>query len=165
MGTGPLTVGRPTAWAPYSAILSNMGRGDSERRCIDLVCEVLRTQDVVRQYRFPFLRGDPTPKRRDGVTLPVDAYFPAFRLVVEYMGEQHSKENPLMDRRLGRRTQRERYQARRTEIFARGGFRLVRLWHHESIDAAMVATKLEQVGIVRGNDGSWSCDPAPKRAP
>ena len=127
----------------------SMGRipGDAERSCIELFCQVLRTTNVSRQHRFDFLRGDPTRNRPVGVPLPVDAYFPDYRLVVEYMGEQHSASNALMDRRPGRREQRATYQERRARLLREHGYRLVRVWHHEPLTEVTVRAKLKLEGL------------------
>lgn len=80
----------------------------------------------------------------------VDTYFPDFRLVVEYMGEQHSAASRLMDRRRGRRDQRAKYQERRTQLLAEQGYRLVRVWHSELLDESAIRTKLKLDGIISG---------------
>lgn len=122
-------------------------RGVAEQRCVDLFCQVLETSSVSRQHTFEFLRGDATPHYPSGVPLRVDAYFPEHRLVVEYMGEQHSEQNPLMDRRPGRRTQRAKYQERRLQVLTEKGYRFVRVWHHEPLTEEIVRAKLKGAGM------------------
>jgi len=51
----------------------------------------------VRQHRFDWLRGDPFAGR-EGVGLPVDAYYPQRRIVVEYRGRQHETPVPFFDK-------------------------------------------------------------------
>ena len=53
----------------------------------------------LRQHRFDFLKGDPG-KRGVCRRLPVDAYYPDQRLVIEYRERQHSEPVALMDRRI-----------------------------------------------------------------
>jgi very-short-patch-repair endonuclease len=81
------------------------------------------------------------------VPLRVDAYFPEHRPVVEYMGEQHSEQNPLMDRRPARRTQRAKYQERRLQVLTKKDYRFVRVWHHEPRTKETVRAKLKAAGI------------------
>jgi len=87
------------------------------------------------------------------VKLPVDAFFPSFSLVVEYMGEQHDEMNALMDRRPGRRQQRARYQERRSAVLAEQSIRLIRVWHNEVLTKQLVRQKLLRVGIKTPTEG------------
>ncbi len=102
---------------------------------------------MLRRHTFDFLRGDSTPKRPHGVMLPVDAYFPAHDLVLEFMGPQHFLGNPLMDRRAGRKEQRARYQERRTIVLAQHKIRLIRVRFDEPLSDELVHEKLRAVGI------------------
>lgn len=90
-----------------------------EHYVLDLCDEVLGIQGL-RQSTFDWLRGDPSPKRPLGTRLPVDAYWPALALVVEFQEEQHSQPSPFFDRRqtvsgVGRGQQRRLYDARKRE--------------------------------------------------
>lgn len=127
-----------------------MGRipRQAEEKWIRLFHQVLGGAAPSRGHWFEFLRGDPTPKRPKGATLPVDAYFPDFNLVVEYMGEQHSAPNPLMDRRPGRREQRRRYQERRTGVLREHGINLIRVRYDDELSEETVKAKLREVGLV-----------------
>jgi hypothetical protein len=69
-----------------------------ESYVIDLCDEVLG-EAALRQHRFDYLRGDARPGGQ-GVRLPVDAYYPALELVVEYRERQHTESIPFMDRRM-----------------------------------------------------------------
>ncbi len=133
-------------WAPGNQG-ATVGRisGFQEDHCIRLCEEVLRVR-AKRHHTFPFLRGDPTPTRPAGVPLPVDAYFPSLNLVIEYMGHQHFENNPLMDRRAGRREQRLRYQRRRDEVLAQHGIILVRFRYDERLTRDTVRARLIEVG-------------------
>ena len=93
-----------------------------------------------RQHRFPFLTGDPG-KRGICRSLPIDAYYPALCLAVEYRERQHSEAVPFMDRRptisgCSRGEQRRRYDQRRRVVLPQHGIRLVeldyRMFAHDS---------------------------------
>ena len=60
-----------------------------ERYCAKLVSEALGGIEYRENYRFDFLRGNPTPKQPKGVKLPVDAYYPSLNLVLEFREGQH----------------------------------------------------------------------------
>jgi transposase-like protein len=101
-------------------------RDSDEHYVIDL-CDRVLTLEAERQYRgFDFLRGSSrTP-------LPVDAYYRAKALVIEYHERQHSEPVAHFDKRhtcsgCNRAEQRQRYdELRRTEI-PRQGIRLIEL--------------------------------------
>jgi hypothetical protein len=86
------------------------------------------------------------------MALPVDAYFPDFNLVVEYMGQQHFHANPLMDRRPGRRDQRRQYQERRVEVLREHGIKLIRVRYDEQLTDQMARAKLREVGLLDEDD-------------
>ncbi|MEW5702286.1 MAG: hypothetical protein AB1792_08670 [Candidatus Zixiibacteriota bacterium] len=122
----------------------------AETAVVELFVEILGTTTVHRNYRgFDFLRGDPTPKRPKGVPLPVDAYFPEFNLVLEYMGKQHYKQCDFMDRRPGRRLQRQRYDQRRAEEIPKHGTMFVVVRYDDPLTRELVRHKLRSVGIRR----------------
>lgn len=106
-------------------------RADSsdEHYALDLCDEVLGIPGL-RQARFDWLRGDPSPARPRGTKLPVDGYWPDLRLVVEFQEEQHSAPSPFFDRRhtvsgMGRGEQRRRYDQRKRALIPEHGLRLV----------------------------------------
>lgn len=104
-------------------------RGD-ESYIIDL-CDGLLGQRALRQHRFDFLLGDPGKNGRR-VRLPVDAYYPELRLVIEYRERQHVEPIPFMDERqtvsgVSRGAQRARYDQRRRDVLPQRGFRLIEL--------------------------------------
>jgi len=119
----------------------------NEKRCLDLVSKVLDCIYILGK-RFDFLRGDPTPKRNSGVTLPVDGFFPKYNLVVEYRGKQHFHPNKLMDRRKGRASQRRKYDKRREEVLPNHGFKLLIFRHDENINDWLVRKRLKEVGLL-----------------
>lgn len=80
----------------------------------------------MRQYRFPFLAGD------SGTPLPVDAYYPDLKLVVEYRERQHTEPVKFFDRRqtvsgVSRGEQRRMYDQRRRDVLPQHGIRLVEI--------------------------------------
>ncbi len=92
---------------------------------IDLCDRVLR-QAAIRQHRFDFLRGD------TGQRLPVDAYYPDLKLVIEYHERQHFESVPLWDKKptasgITRGEQRPKYAQLRRDILPRYGIDLVEL--------------------------------------
>lgn len=99
-----------------------------EAYVIDL-CDELLGHTALRQHRFDFLLGDANAqgaRRR----LPVDAFYPALSLVVEYHEKQHSVAVPFFDRKptlsgVGRRAQRALYDARRREMIPANGIKYV----------------------------------------
>ncbi|MCL6741772.1 hypothetical protein LZ518_11605 [Sphingomonas sp. RB56-2] len=108
--------------------------GSDEHYIIDLCDEVLG-QRAHRGHKFDFLRGDAD---RNGIarSLPVDAYYPALSLVIEYCERQHSESVPFFDRRetvsgVGRGEQRAIYDQRRKDILPRNGIALMVLSYGE----------------------------------
>ncbi len=107
------------------------GRRDSdESYVLDLCDEVLRTRGR-RQHRFDWLLGDPGKSGRR-VRLPVDAYWPAEALVVEYRERQHEvpvrhfdKPERLTVSGVHRGEQRRIYDERRERSIPEHGLRLV----------------------------------------
>lgn len=103
-------------------------RLSDEAYVIDLCDEVLGTR-ALRQHRFDFLRGDARPGKQ-GIRLPVNAYYPDRQLVVEYCERQHSGAIPIMNRRMtisgvARGTQRAIYDQRRRDVLPKHGIGLV----------------------------------------
>jgi hypothetical protein len=117
----------------------------------------------MREHRFPWLHGD------TGYLLPVDAYFPGHKLVLEYRERQHLAERPdsfgLWDRRMTasgvtRREQRARYDRLRETEIPRRGLTLVvinaddltadrrgRLLHDERADLEALQRELVAAGV------------------
>ncbi len=124
-----LSVIKQKSGGPKEALNPNVKREKSkatikrsysdEAYILDLCDEVLK-QKGIRQHRFDFLRGD------TGVKLPVDSFYPALNLVIEYMERQHSEPIKFFDRRetvsgMSRGEQRKKYDAlRQTEIPKQG---------------------------------------------
>lgn len=107
-----------------------MSRVDSDEYYVLALCDEVLGVAGVRQARFDWLRGDPSPKRPGGTKLPVDGYWPDLRLVVEFQEEQHSQPSPFFDRRqtvsgVGRGEQRRIYDERKRIVIPAHGLRLV----------------------------------------
>ena len=102
-----------------------------EAYVIDLCDEVLGRK-ANRQKRFPFLVGDLHKDGKNRTRLPVDAYYTALELVVEYREIQHSEEVPHFDKPeqetisgVTRAEQRRIYDLRREEVLPEHGIELV----------------------------------------
>lgn len=107
-----------------------MSRADSDEYYVLALCDEVLGVPGVRQARFDWLRGDPSPKRPRGTKLPVDGYWPGLRLVVEFQEEQHSEAVELFDRRqtvsgVDRGEQRRIYDERKRTAIPAQGLRLV----------------------------------------
>ena len=94
-----------------------------EKYIVDLCDRVLGALSE-RQYRFDFLRGD------RGHRLPVDAYYPAISLAIEYHEVQHTRSVPFMDKRMtasgvSRDVQRRLYDDRRRKVLPENGINLI----------------------------------------
>lgn len=113
------------------------GRARDADDILDL-CDAVLGQASVREARFDVLRGD--DGRRRGRALPVDAYYPALSLVIEYHERQHSEAVGFFDKKdtvsgMPRGQQRSRYDGRRAEILPQHGLTLlvldVRAFDHD----------------------------------
>ncbi len=108
-----------------------------ERYCTKLVSDALGRVQYKPGYRFPFLRGDPTLKRPEGVTLPVDAFYPTFKLVLEFREGQHYGDRfAFRDNRITatgemRKEQRQKYDKKREEILPANGIKLLIIYDYE----------------------------------
>jgi hypothetical protein len=129
-----------------------------ERYCAKLVSDALGGAEYRSGQCFTFLRGDPTHKRLNGVMLPVDAYYPEFRLVLEFREAQHySGRVALWDNRITatgqrRKEQRLKYDERREELLPANGIKLLIIYDCEmtekyDIDLGIVRQKLQRKGI------------------
>lgn len=95
------------------------------------LCDDLMKATASRQHRFDFLRGDPGKSGRC-VRLPVDAYYEAYSLVIEYRERQHSEPIAIMDSRMTvskvpRGEQRRRYDQRRREELPANNIAIIEL--------------------------------------
>lgn len=98
-------------------------KASDESYVIDLCDEILGCK-ALRQHRFDFLRGDA------GTMLPVDAYYPELKMVVEYYESQHTQATPFFDNKqtvsgVSRGEQRRIYDQRRKEVLPEHGIKLI----------------------------------------
>lgn len=108
-----------------------MGRETSDEFYVLDLCDQALGEAGLRQHRFDWLLGDPgTSGRR--ARLPVDGYWPAANLVVEYRERQHDqpvahfdKPDRLTVSGVHRGLQRALYDARRDELIPAHGIRLL----------------------------------------
>lgn len=117
---GPLE--RPASRSPAQSV-----RRRDQTYVTDLMARLLE-EEPLREHRFPWLQGD------TGHSLPVDAYFPGHKLVLEYRERQHLADRPdsfaMWDRRMtasgiSRREQRARYDELRETEIPKHGLKLV----------------------------------------
>ncbi|MFC8441152.1 hypothetical protein ACFUJT_23675 [Streptomyces griseoincarnatus] len=106
-------------------------RGDSDEAYVIGLCDRILGEPALTQHRFDWLLGDPGAGGRQ-VRLPVDAYWPGHRLVVEYRELQHDQPMPHFDKPdrltvsgVHRGEQRALYDARRDTEIPAHGLRLV----------------------------------------
>lgn len=99
-----------------------------EHYVLDL-CDEIMGSPATRQHTFSWLVGD---AGKDGRRrrLPVDGYYAARQLVIEYRERQHDEPVPFFDRRatvsgMPRGEQRRRYDERRDAAIPAHGIRLV----------------------------------------
>lgn len=110
---------------------------EQERYCAKLVSDVFGDAAYLENYRFDFLRGNPTPKRLKGVTLPVDAYYPTQKVVLEFREDQHySNRVPFWDSRItatgeARKEQRKKYDKKREELLPANGIKLLIIYDYQ----------------------------------
>jgi hypothetical protein len=107
------------------------GREVSDEAYVLDLCDELLGEPGLRQHRFEWLLGDPGAAGRS-VKLPVDAYYPQNRLVLEYRERQHDepvghfdKPDKLTVSGVHRGEQRRLYDDRREELIPLHGLRLV----------------------------------------
>lgn len=101
-------------------------RKQSDESYIIDLCDRILECSALRQHRFQFLRGD------KGHLLPVDAYYPKLRLVIEYRELQHTEGVALWDKKptvsgIPRGPQRAVYDQRRRDILPQHGIDVVEL--------------------------------------
>jgi hypothetical protein len=135
-----------------------------ETYILDL-CDFVMAEQSLRQHRFDFLLGDPDKLGRRR-RLPVDAYYPDAKLVIEYRERQHTETVLVMDRRMTisgcpRSKQRRIYDKRRRTQLRMHGYVLVeidyamfahdrrkRLVRNLDSDVAQIRAMLRDVGLI-----------------
>ncbi|MEU5095766.1 hypothetical protein [Streptomyces sp. NPDC020996] len=106
-------------------------RDDSDEAYVIGLCNRILAETALTQHRFDWLLGDPGAGGRR-VRLPVEAYWPGHRLVVEYRELHHDRPVPHFDKPdrltvsgVHRGEQRALYDARRETEIPAHGLRLV----------------------------------------
>lgn len=109
-------------------------RSQSDESYIIDLCDAVLNSKALRQHRFSFLKGDA------GTPLPVDAYYPEFKLVIEYREKQHTEAVKFFDKRqtasgVTRGEQRKIYDQRRRDILPQQDIVLIEFdvneFHHD----------------------------------
>ncbi|PJJ42956.1 hypothetical protein ATK23_0116 [Glutamicibacter mysorens] len=100
-----------------------------EHYVMELCAEVLG-MSCAGQQTFDWLRGEPSLKSGKRKALPVDGYFEALGLVVEYHERQHSEPVPFFDNKVTsagmlRGAQRKLYDARKAALIQQHGLTLL----------------------------------------
>lgn len=125
------------------------GRKKSDEYYIIDLCDEILGLRALRQYRFDFLRGD------SGTTLPVDAYYPDLKLVIEYNESQHTVSTPFFDNKLTvsgvpRGEQRRIYDMRRREVLPKHGIKLVTILYSDfGATKRLARNKLYDMTVIR----------------
>lgn len=106
-------------------------RSDSDEYYVLDLCDELLGEVGLRQHRFSWLVGDPSPKTGRAAALPVDGFWPGRKLVVEFYERQHSETVPFFDKPdrmtvsgVPRGEQRALYDERRRQLIPQQGIRL-----------------------------------------
>jgi hypothetical protein len=157
------STGTANATTPLPGSMRNAARDKDEHYVIDLCDEVLGMA-ASRQHRFDFLRGD-ARLGSAGVTLPVDAFYPALKLVVEYRERQHTEAVDHFDKPdrvtvsgVHRGEQRKIYDQRRREVLPQHSIDLVELSYvdfaHDS-RKRLRRSRDEDISVVRDKLAAW----------
>lgn len=114
---------------PRTRSLQSAPRGNSDEAWIIRLCDEVLGERAIRQHRFPFLTGDPGATGRRSL-LPIDAFYPARKLVIEFHEIQHSQPVAHFDKRqtvsgLSRAEQRRRYDELRRTVLPQHGIDIV----------------------------------------
>jgi hypothetical protein len=106
-------------------------RADSDEAYVVDLCDAILSECAIRQHRFDWLVGDPGRNGRSRA-LPVDAYYAARRLVIEYRERQHDERVAHFDKPdvltvsgVHRGIQRRIYDERRAVEIPAHGLRLI----------------------------------------
>lgn len=107
-------------------------RAESDEHYVLDLCDEVIGAKCSRQHRFGWLLGDESPATGRRVALPVDGFWEAERLVVEFAESQHDQATPHFDKPdvltvsgVHRGIQRAIYDNRRRLLIAEHGLRLV----------------------------------------
>lgn len=147
------------------AACSPAGRrsASDESYVIDL-CDRILDQASLRQHRLPFLLGDPGKAGRR-VALPVDAFYPALSLAIEYHERQHldaiahfDKPDRLTVSGVHRGEQRRIYDERRRLILPKHGVTLLVIsfaqLHHRASGRLVRSTNADAIAVRAALEGA-----------
>lgn len=114
---------------PGTRSVQSGSRGSSDEAWIIGLCDEVLGEQAIRQHRFSFLTGDPSATGRRSL-LPVDAFYPARKLVIEFHEIQHSQPVAHFDKRqtvsgVSRAQQRRRYDELRHKVLPQHGIEIV----------------------------------------
>ena len=114
---------------PRTRSFRSAPRGNSDEAWIIGLCDEVLGEQAIRQHRFPFLTGDPGSTGRRS-PLPVDAFYQARKLVIEFHEIQHSQPVAHFDKRqtvsgVSRAEQRRRYDELRRTVLPQHGIDIV----------------------------------------
>lgn len=144
-----------------------------EHYVLDL-CDAVLGLKAVRQHCFGFLIGDPD-RRGYRKPLPVDGFYPALGLVVEYHERQHRERVGFFDDKptvsgVPRGEQRRLYDARRADLLPKHGYKLIvlevnefahdkakRLLRHSS-DKEIISSRLQEFRAKASSGSVLSAD-------
>ena len=137
------------------------GRTASDENYVLDLCDEILGAGGHRPARFDWLRGDPSPRRPRGMTLPGDGYWPDLKLVVEFQEEQHSQPSPFFDRRqtvsgVGRGEQRRLYDERKRLLIPKHGRCLVGIEKSEFVvrSRRILRDRARDTAVVRKHLGN-----------
>lgn len=129
---GTISTSGVTRLAKVATESGKRGREASDEFYVIDLCDEVLGESALRQHRFPWLVGDPSPKTGRTAGLPVDAYWPSLNLVVEFYERQHSEAVPFFDKPgrvtvsgVSRGEQRALYDERRRQLIPQQGIRLI----------------------------------------
>ena len=120
---------KPAPTSPRTRSPQSAPRGNSDEAWIIGLCDEVLGEQAIRQHRFPFLMGDPGGRGRRSL-LPVDAFYPTRKLVIEFHEIQHSQPVAHFDKRQtvsggSRAEQRRRYDEVRRKVLPQHGIDIV----------------------------------------
>lgn len=170
-GAAPREKSQAPPMLPFMAV-----RAESDEHYVLDLCDQIIGAEGSRQHRFEWLLGDQSPSTGRRIALPVDGYWEAERLVVEFAESQHSQPTPHFDKPdvptvsgVHRGVQRALYDDRRRRLIPEHGLRLViisaadfqlkgkRIDRNRDRDLEIVTAVLEREGVNLGRrSGSQS---------
>jgi hypothetical protein len=140
--------------ASSRVLAAHRARADSDEAYVLDLCDAILGEPASRQHRFDWLVGDPGRNGRSRA-LPVDAYYAARQLVVEYRERQHDgpvahfdKSDVLTVSGVHRGIQRRIYDERRAVEIPAHGLRDYEASRHAGRHRTPQAHSLRDTGVV-----------------